>query len=107
MKNSFFVFRVELNKKKRSQLMFPWWCLFIAYGLSFILVGISTFFIIVRGIQFGDLKTQKWLTSLISGFFSSILLIQPLKVTSYNNKLVENKCVLDCWSDDLLRFFYS
>jgi hypothetical protein len=60
--------------------MFPWWCLFIAYGISFILIVISTFFIIVRGIQFGDLKTQKWLTSLISGFFSSILLIQPFKV---------------------------
>jgi hypothetical protein len=60
--------------------MFPWWCLFIAYGISFIVVVTSTFFIIVRGIQFGDLKTRKWLTSLISGFFSSILLLQPLKV---------------------------
>ncbi|CAF3860190.1 unnamed protein product, partial [Adineta steineri] len=46
------------------------------------IVLISSFFIIVRGIQFGDLKTQKWLTSLISGFFSSILLIQPLKIVA-------------------------
>jgi hypothetical protein len=28
------------------------------------------FFIIIRGIEFGDLKTQKWLTSVLSGFFS-------------------------------------
>jgi hypothetical protein len=48
--------------------------------LSLIISGISMFFIIVRGIEFGDLKTQKWLTSLISGFFSSIFLIQPMKV---------------------------
>jgi len=64
--------------------MFPWWCLFVAYGLSFILAGISAFFIIARGIEFGDLKIQKWLTSLISGFFSSILLIQPIKVNLFH-----------------------
>jgi hypothetical protein len=57
--------------------------MFIRYGSSFILFVISTFFLIVRGIEFGDLKTQKWLTSLISGFFSSILLIQPLKVNRF------------------------
>jgi len=75
--------------------MFPWWFLFIAYGLSFILFVISTFFIIVRGIQFGDLKTQKWLTSLISGFFSSILLIQPLKVTLlfFPNKIIRHEFI--------------
>jgi hypothetical protein len=70
----------ETNKKKEKVFMFPWWALFIGYGLSFILYVISIFFIIVRGIEFGDLKTQKWLTSLLSSFFSSILLIQPLKV---------------------------
>ncbi|CAF1454324.1 unnamed protein product [Rotaria sp. Silwood1] len=73
---------VESNKKKQSICMFPWWFLFIIYGLSFVLAISSTFFIIARGIEFGDLKTQKWLTSLISGFFSSILLIQPLKIIS-------------------------
>jgi hypothetical protein len=68
------------TKKKRRQLIFPWWCLFLAYVFSFILTIVVIFFIIVRGIEFGDLKTQKWLTSLISGFFSSILLVQPIKV---------------------------
>jgi hypothetical protein len=47
------------------------------------------FFIIVRGIEFGDLKTQKWLTSLLSGLFSSILLIQPIKVILFiSNKFL-------------------
>jgi hypothetical protein len=70
---------------------FPWWCLFIAYGLSLIFAGISIFFIIVRGIQFGDLKTQKWLTSLLTGFFSSIFFIQPLKVNSFIQTKIFNK----------------
>jgi hypothetical protein len=74
---------IDYDKKKQSQLTFPWWCIFIAYGLSFVLSVVSIFFIIVRGIEFGDLKTQKWLTSLISGFFSSILLIQPIKVKHF------------------------
>jgi hypothetical protein len=82
---------MESTKKKRSQLTFPWWCLFIAYGLSLIFAIISIFFIIVRGIEFGDLKTQKWLTSLLTGFFSSILLIQPLKVDSFIQKNIVDK----------------
>ena len=40
----------------------------------------SVFLIIARSIEFGDLKTQKWLTSLVTGFFSSILFSQPIKV---------------------------
>jgi hypothetical protein len=65
---------------KKTKITFPWWCIFIAYGLSFLLIALSVLFIIARGIQFGDLKTRKWLTSILSGFFSSILLIQPIKV---------------------------
>jgi len=36
--------------------------------------------IIARGIELKDLKCQKWLTSILTGFFSSILLTQPMKV---------------------------
>ncbi|CAF3869870.1 unnamed protein product, partial [Adineta steineri] len=67
-------------KKKKSPITFPWWCLFIAYGLSMIIIVISIFFIIVRGIEFGDVKTQQWLTSVLTGFFSSIILTQPIKI---------------------------
>jgi polycystin 1L2 len=70
----------EKKNKVKSSFTFPWWCIFIAYGLCIILVGLSIIFIIARGIEFGDSKTQKWLTSVLSGFFSSILLTQPLKV---------------------------
>jgi hypothetical protein len=68
------------SKKKRCEWMFPWWCIFVAYALSLIMVGMSILFIIARGIEFGDVKTQKWLVSLVIGLFSSILITQPLKV---------------------------
>lgn len=67
-------------QKKKRRWMFPWWCLFIAYAISFLFVGMSAFLIIARSIEFGDSKTQKWLTSLVTGFFSSVLLSQPSKV---------------------------
>jgi hypothetical protein len=71
---------IKKNNKVKSAKTFPWWFIFIGYGLCIILVGLSIIFIIARGIEFGDLKTQQWLTSILSGFFSSILLTQPLKV---------------------------
>jgi hypothetical protein len=81
---------VQKRMKKKATISFPWWCLFIAYGLSFVLAALSMFFIIARGIEFGDVKCQKWLTSLVTGFFSSILLSQPIKVCifaiSFHNK---------------------
>jgi hypothetical protein len=79
---------VRSNEKKQSKLTFPWWCLFLAYGLSLILVGVSIFFTIVRGIEFGDIKTQKWLTSILTGFFSSIFLTQPTKVMFFIKRIL-------------------
>ena len=76
---------VKSSGEKEWKLEFPWWFVFIAYGLSFLLSVVSIFFTVVRGIQFGDVKTQKWLTSLLSGFLSSILVIQPLKVSDSLN----------------------
>lgn len=67
-------------KKGKGKKTLPWWFVFIAYGLSFLVVSVSVLFIIARGIEFGDTKTQKWLTSSIAGFFSSVLLTQPVKV---------------------------
>jgi len=70
----------DVHPKKKPPFQLSWWWIFIAYGLSLSFIGISMFFIIIRGIQFGDVKTQQWLTSLIIGLFSSICLTQPLKI---------------------------
>ncbi|CAF1616393.1 unnamed protein product [Adineta ricciae] len=74
------VYRDEHISKKKKPFTLPWWFIFIAYGLSALVVCISGFFIWARGVEFGDVKTRKWLTSSITGFFSSILVTQPVKV---------------------------
>ena len=74
-------FGTPTDRKKKKKTL-PWWFIFIAYGLCLILVAVSILFIIARGIEFGDVKTGQWLASIISGFFSSIILTQPLKIVS-------------------------
>ena len=68
------------NSEKPFKLMFPWWFKIFAYMLSFAFAAVSLFFVIIKGIVFGDDKVTKWLTSLIISFFTSILFTQPLKV---------------------------
>jgi hypothetical protein len=68
------------SNRRSTSIQLPWWCVFVTYGLCLMLVALSIFFLMVRGIEFGDEKAQQWLWSLLSGFFSSILFIQPLKV---------------------------
>ncbi|UJR24498.1 hypothetical protein I4U23_005873 [Adineta vaga] len=63
-----------------QRITFPYWCIYIAYSLSLLFVGISILFILARGIELGDLKVQKWLTSIVTGLFSSICLTQPIQI---------------------------
>ena len=68
------------TEKKPFELKFPWWFKIVAYVFSFVIATVSLFFVVLRGIEFGDAKVTKWLTSLIISFFSSVLLTQPLQV---------------------------
>ena len=70
----------EKHPKKSFELKFPWWFKIVAYVLSLLFATISVFFVIVKGIEFGNEKVTKWLTSLVISFLSSMLLTQPLQV---------------------------
>ncbi len=79
----------KINKKKiKKSFMLPWWCKIIAYCISISIIGVSLFFILARGISFGDEKVRKWLTAFLTSIISSIFLTQPIKVRndSYNAK---------------------
>ncbi|CAF0979691.1 unnamed protein product [Adineta ricciae] len=69
------------SNKTKGTFLFPWWCLFIAYGFSYLLIGVSILIIIARSIEFGDAKIQKWLASLTIKFLSSVHLSQSVKVS--------------------------
>jgi hypothetical protein len=48
----------KTKKKKRNikHLRLPWWFKFIAYAISFSFAGVSLFFVIIKGIEFGNEK---------------------------------------------------
>jgi len=78
--------KVKENKSKtKKQFKFPWWFKIIAYILSFTFAGVSLFFVVIKGIEFGQDKVTKWLSSIIVSFFSSVLLTQPLQVIFSKN----------------------
>lgn len=70
----------RIIKKSTKRLTLPYWFKYVGWGLCFLSMAISIFFLWAYGIQFGDEKTRKWITSLIVSFFASILVTQPIKV---------------------------
>jgi len=68
------------KQKPKSGLKFPWWFRVFAYMLSFAFAGVSLFFVIIKGLVFGNDKVTKWVTSIIVSFFTSAFLTQPIKV---------------------------
>ena len=68
------------KKSQRRNFTLPWWFKIIGYLLSFALTIVSLFFIIVTGINFGDEKCRKWLTSFLVSILTSVLLTQPIQV---------------------------
>ena len=70
------------SMRSKRKFLFPWWCLILAYVLSVLFVAVSIFFVAIRGIQYGNVRVGQWLGSIVTGFFASIFLTQPLKVIS-------------------------
>jgi len=70
----------EAKKAKKKPFSLPWWFVYVGWVLLFLSVGVSAAFVTFYGIQFGDEKTKKWITSLFISFVTSIFLTQPVKV---------------------------
>ncbi|XP_056881813.1 polycystic kidney disease protein 1-like 2 [Takifugu flavidus] len=73
---------VILKKKKKSAVgcWLPWWCVFLGWFLLLSISGVSTFFTLLYGFEYGREKSTKWVMSLGLSLFQSIFILQPLKV---------------------------
>ena len=58
----------------------PWWFIFVAWILTIGGAFTSAFFVFLYSIEWGKQKTEIWLTQFSLSFFSSIILLDPLKV---------------------------
>lgn len=72
-----------LKKKKKSTVVcwLPWWCVFLGWFLLLSISGVSTFFTLLYGFEYGREKSTKWVMSLGLSLFQSIFILQPLKVS--------------------------
>jgi hypothetical protein len=70
----------KIKEKSKLELKFPWWFKFVLYVVSFIIASVCLFFIVIKGIVFGNDKSTKWITSVVVSILSSILVTQPLQV---------------------------
>lgn len=70
------------KKKKKSSVScwLPWWCVFLGWFLLLSISGVSTFFTLLYGFEYGKEKSIKWVMSLGLSLFQSIFILQPLKV---------------------------
>ncbi|GAA6233594.1 polycystic kidney disease protein 1-like 2 isoform X2 [Lates japonicus] len=68
------------KKKKSASCWLPWWCVFLGWFLLLSISGVSTFFTLLYGFQYGKEKSIKWVMSLGLSLFQSIFILQPLKV---------------------------
>jgi chromate transport protein ChrA len=70
----------KTTKNKKSEFKFPWWFKIVAYMISFAFAVVSLFFVIIKGLVFGNDMVTKWITSIVISFFTSVVLTQPIKV---------------------------
>nr|XP_033488033.1 polycystic kidney disease protein 1-like 2 [Epinephelus lanceolatus] len=68
------------KKKKSASCWLPWWCVFLGWFLLLSISGVSTFFTLLYGLDYGREKSVKWVMSLGLSLFQSIFILQPLKV---------------------------
>ncbi|XP_051501299.1 polycystic kidney disease protein 1-like 2 [Myxocyprinus asiaticus] len=70
---------VQVQKKKQGWWL-PWWFLFVGWFLLFAMSGISTFFTLLYGFQYGRDLSIQWVITLTLSLVQSIFILQPLKV---------------------------
>ncbi|XP_071106159.1 polycystin family receptor for egg jelly-like [Haliotis cracherodii] len=66
----------QRNKKK----YFPWWTKYIAWLLVFISTTVSAFFTFLYSMEWGKVKSNAWLSSMLLSVGQSVLLLQPIKI---------------------------
>ncbi|XP_002737449.1 polycystin-1-like protein 2 [Saccoglossus kowalevskii] len=57
----------------------PWFCVGIAWFIVFCAMFLSSFFVVLYSLQWGAEVSRQWLTSQMTSFFLSALVIDPLK----------------------------
>ena len=58
----------------------PHWFIFIAYAICYLASAASIFFTLLYSIQWGKETSTEWVIAMVTSFFQSMLLLQPIKI---------------------------
>ncbi len=76
--------KVENKTKKEEPQVpkgkLPHWFIFIAYAICYLASAASIFFTLLYSIQWGKETSTEWVIAMVTSFFQSVLLLQPIKV---------------------------
>ena len=70
------------RKRSGFKLDLPYWCVYIGWVLVVLSITVSAFFTILYSFEWGREKSTAWLTAFLLSFAESVILIQPVKVSS-------------------------
>ncbi len=58
----------------------PWWCIYIAWVLTFGSCVVCSYFIMQYGLRYGWQTSLDWLVSMMVSLIQSVVIVQPIKV---------------------------
>ena len=71
----------RLEKKgKKGKKTLPYWCVYVAWFLVVLTVAVPAFFVFTYSMEWGEEKSNAWLTAMLLSVVESVTLIQPTKV---------------------------
>lgn len=76
--------------KKKTQIILPRWCTYIAWFFVFATSGISSYLIVFYGLTYGYDKSVEWLFASFCSFCQSVFLVQPCKILLWSSARTKN-----------------
>ena len=71
---------IQVENQSPPQGKLPHCFIFFAYALCYLASAASIFFTLLYSIQWGKETSTEWVIAMVSSFFQSVLLLQPVKV---------------------------
>ncbi|XP_068258279.1 LOW QUALITY PROTEIN: polycystin family receptor for egg jelly [Nyctibius grandis] len=70
--------------RKRSQIVFWWWCVYLSWLLVTAITGLSSLFIVIYGLSYGYQTSMEWLLASASSFIEDVFFISILKIIFFS-----------------------
>ncbi|KAM9388095.1 polycystin family receptor for egg jelly [Phaethornis superciliosus] len=64
-----------------QHLIFCWWCVYVSWALVIAVTGVSSFFIVLYGLNYGYQTSVEWLIASAVSFIENVFFISILKIS--------------------------